>query len=147
MISTGHGEGFQAVIASGQRGVGVIAALVIVVLDVEAAQLRVLDAEGAARVVDVLTVQRLQRTGKVPKLPSIHTSTTKTFSFHYQFGRLGSDNIWILDQGLECICKKDNSPINFLERKKKVSMAKIRRKFSLNHVCNLTIQGPAGGFL
>jgi hypothetical protein len=49
------------VVASWQRGVSVIAALVVVVLDVEAAQFRVFDAQRAARVVNILSVQRLQR--------------------------------------------------------------------------------------
>lgn len=59
MIVTGHGECVQVVVAGGQRGVRVVAALVVVVLDVQAAQFRVFDAQRAARVVYVLTVQRL----------------------------------------------------------------------------------------
>jgi len=49
------------VVANWQRGVSVIAALVVVVLDVEAAQFRVFDAQRAARVVNILSVQRLWR--------------------------------------------------------------------------------------
>jgi len=58
---TCEGEGrVERGVAGGQVGVGVVSALVIVVLDVEAVELGVLDAQGAARVVDVLPVQRLQ---------------------------------------------------------------------------------------
>jgi hypothetical protein len=58
---TCEGEGrVERGVARGQVGVGVVSALVIVVLDVEAVELGVLDAQGAARVVDVLPVQRLQ---------------------------------------------------------------------------------------
>lgn len=60
-IGTCEGEGrVERWVAGGQVGVGVVSALVIVVLDVEAVELGVLDAQGAARVVDVLPVQRLQ---------------------------------------------------------------------------------------
>lgn len=94
-------------IAIGQRGIGVIAALVVVVFHVEAAQFRVLDAERAARVVNVLTVQRLD--GNKKKKKGIHYVIVscmyvwQPFPATHQFGRLGSDNIRILDQGLECI--------------------------------------------
>ena len=57
---TCHGKGsIQVGVTRRQGRVRVVTALVIVVLDVEAAQLRVLNAQGAARVVDVLTVQGL----------------------------------------------------------------------------------------
>lgn len=56
---TGHGESVQVVIAGRQRWIGVIAALVVVVLDIEAAQFRVFDAQRAARIVNILSVQRL----------------------------------------------------------------------------------------
>lgn len=42
-----------------QRRVGVVAGLVIVVLDIEASHFRVVDAESAAAVVDVLAVKCL----------------------------------------------------------------------------------------
>lgn len=47
------------VVAVGQRRVRVVARLVVVVLDVQAGQFRVLDAQLAARRVNVLAVQRL----------------------------------------------------------------------------------------
>ena len=47
-------------VTCGQAGVGVVARFVVVVLDVEAGELRVLYAESAARVVDVLAVQLLK---------------------------------------------------------------------------------------
>lgn len=47
------------VVAVGQRRVGVVARLVVVVLDVQTGQFRVLDAQLAARRVYVLAVQRL----------------------------------------------------------------------------------------
>ena len=56
---TGHGECIQIVIAGRQRRISVITALVVVVLDIEAAQFRVFYAQRAARVVYVLSVQRL----------------------------------------------------------------------------------------
>jgi len=49
------------VITGRQCRIGVVTALVIVVLDIKAAQLRVLDTKCAARVVNILTVQRLSR--------------------------------------------------------------------------------------
>lgn len=57
----GHGlvQGGLAV-AGGQVGPRVVPALVVVVLDVEAGELREVDAERAAGVVDVLPVQRLR---------------------------------------------------------------------------------------
>ena len=61
---TSHGESVQIVVASWQRGVSVITALVVVVLDVEAAQFRVFDAQRAARVVNILSVQRLQQSNR-----------------------------------------------------------------------------------
>lgn len=48
------------VVAVGQRRVRVVARLVVVVLDVQAGQFRVLDAQLAARRVYVLAVQRLR---------------------------------------------------------------------------------------
>lgn len=69
-----HGA-VQAGVARGQARVGVVAALVVVELDVQVGQLRVLDAQGAARVVDVLAVER-------------------------QLGSLGRDDIRVLDQSL-----------------------------------------------
>lgn len=48
------------VVAVGQRRVRVVPRLVVVVLDVQARQFRVFDAQFAARRVYVLTVQRLQ---------------------------------------------------------------------------------------
>ena len=59
----------------GQGGVGVVPRLVVVVLHVQVGQLRVLDSQGAAGVVDVLPVQGELR-------------------------RLGCDHVWILDQCL-----------------------------------------------
>ena len=58
-VVTGHGERVKVVVASGQRRVRVVAALVVVVLDVQAAQFRVFNAQRATRIVYVLTVQRL----------------------------------------------------------------------------------------
>jgi len=49
-------------VPGGQVGPGVVAALVVVVLDVEAGELGEADPQGAAGVVDVLTVQRLEHT-------------------------------------------------------------------------------------
>ena len=59
----------------GKGWVGVVARLVVVVLHVQVGQLGVLNPQGAAGVVDVLTVQR-------------------------QLGRLGCDHVRILDQCL-----------------------------------------------
>ena len=59
----------------GKGRVGVVARLVVVVLHVQVGQLGVLNPQGAAGVVDVLTVQR-------------------------QLGRLGCDHVRILDQCL-----------------------------------------------
>ena len=50
-------------VTCGQAGIGVVARLVVVVLDVQAGQLRVLDAQRAARVVNVLAVQLLESQG------------------------------------------------------------------------------------
>ena len=44
--------------------VGVIAALVVVVFYVEAAQFRVLDTKCAARIVNILSIQRLKKKTK-----------------------------------------------------------------------------------
>ena len=63
-ISTGHGEGFKGVIAIRECRVGVIAALVVVVFYVEAAQFRVLDTKCAARIVNILSIQRLKKKTK-----------------------------------------------------------------------------------
>lgn len=46
----------RVAVAGRQRGVGVVARLVVVVLHVEASHLRVVDAQRAASVVDVLAV-------------------------------------------------------------------------------------------
>ena len=62
-------------LASGKGRVRVVARLVVVVLHVQVGQLGVLNPQGAAGVVDVLTVQR-------------------------QLGRLGCDHVRILDQCL-----------------------------------------------
>ena len=59
-----------------QARIGVVAALVVVVLDVEVRQLRVFDSEGAAAVVDVLPVEG-------------------------QLGSLGRDDIRELDENLK----------------------------------------------
>ena len=50
-------EGHGVVVAARQAGVGVVTALVIVVLHVETRQLREVDPQRAAAVVDVLTIQ------------------------------------------------------------------------------------------
>lgn len=59
-----HAEGRErlhhGVVAVGQRRVGVVARLVVVVLDVQAGQLGVLDAQLATGRVDVLSVKRLR---------------------------------------------------------------------------------------
>ena len=44
-------------VAGGQCGVGIVPALVIVVLDIQVGQLRVLNPEGAACVINVLSVE------------------------------------------------------------------------------------------
>lgn len=49
----------RVAVAGWQRGVGVVARLVVVVLHVEARHLGVVDAQRAAAVVDVLPVQSL----------------------------------------------------------------------------------------
>ena len=77
-----EGEGARAVdtvqagVPGGQRGVGVVAGLVVVVLHVQVTQLGVLYPQGAAVVVDVLPVQR-------------------------ELGRLRRDHVWVLYQGLQ----------------------------------------------
>lgn len=48
-------------VASWQRRVSIIATLVVVVLDVETAQFRIFDAQRATRIVDILSVQRLNQ--------------------------------------------------------------------------------------
>lgn len=122
---TCHGECVEIMIASWQRRIGIITTLVVVVFDVEAAQFRVFDAQRAARVVDILSVQRLFH---IEKYKYIRTIRLTPFVLHhhlllrlvvvdvgliidsqhsifiYQFSRLCSDNIRILNQGLECIC-------------------------------------------
>ena len=55
----------------GQVRPGVVTALVVVVLDVEADQLAEVDPQGAAGVVDVLTVQRLGGEGTLTS--GLHT--------------------------------------------------------------------------
>ena len=55
-------QGHGVVVAARQAGIGVVTALVIVVLHVETRQLREVDPQRAAAIVDVLTIQRLRHT-------------------------------------------------------------------------------------
>ena len=63
-------------VAGGERGVGVVAALVVVVLDVERLQLAEVDAQRAAAVVDVLSVQRLRQQANTT--PRVYYQTLAT---------------------------------------------------------------------
>lgn len=73
--AAGSGHQVHARLAGGQRGVREVARLVVVVLHIQGRQFAVVDAQGAAAVVDVLSVQQ-------------------------RLGVLGRVGVRILDQGL-----------------------------------------------
>lgn len=96
-------------VGSGEVWPGVVPALVVVVLDVEAGELGEADPQGAAGVVDVLPVQRLDtNTGDVRQL--CFSGTSRRVECSYQFGVLSRHSISVLDQSLELVvlCESDD---------------------------------------
>ena len=84
-------KNIEALVSARQGRVGVVAALVVVVFDVQVGQLGVFDPEGAAAVVDVLAVQR-------------------------ELGRLGRHHVRILDEHLEgVVLRKGDDLQNFAD--------------------------------
>ena len=96
-------------VSGGQVGPGVVAALVVVVLHVEAGELGEADAQRAAGVVDVLPVQGLREREKTWGLEGAARLTEsqrpggrrRKEETSYQFRVLGGHPVGVLQQGLE----------------------------------------------
>lgn len=74
----------RVAVSRGQGGVGVVAGLVVVVFHVQTGHLGVVDAEGAAAVVNVLPVQRLRKNATI-KLLLLWTCLLFCFILHLFF--------------------------------------------------------------
>lgn len=99
-----HAGGLQAglTFSRGKVWPGEVTALLIVVLDLKAREFGEADPQGAAAVVDVLSIQRLKHMRAV-SAPRGHTPSVCVLqqAKAHQSGSLGTGSFWILQQGLE----------------------------------------------
>lgn len=98
-------------VSGGQVRPGEVAALLVVVFDVEAGEFREANPQSAAAVIDVLSVQRLKQTHRLTKAFSKTGFLSHVRLAAHQFSCLGRCSIWILQQSLELtVLSEDDDP-------------------------------------